>query len=306
MQTILYYLARGLVGGVQCLPLSWLAWLGRGLGTLGWWVDRPRRRLVAENLRLCFGAEKSLAELRALARENFQRVGEAGLCALKLAALDGARLRQCVAIVGMEKVRGFQEGAPRNVVGALGHFGNFELFAHLGKFVPGWQPVTTYRALKQPGLNRLLLEQRQRAGCLAFERRFESDGLRAALHGPRVMLGLLADQHAARTGLWLPFFGRACSTTRAPALLALRYQMPLHTAICYRLGPGRWRIEIGDEIPTHAGDQARSLAEIMTDVNRAFEAAVRRDPANWFWMHRRWRTPPASPPAALSNRPTTK
>ena len=27
----------------------------------------------------------------------------------------------------------------------------------------------------------------------------------------------------------------------------------------------------------------------MGDVNRAFEAAVRRDPANWFWVHRRWK-----------------
>ena len=27
----------------------------------------------------------------------------------------------------------------------------------------------------------------------------------------------------------------------------------------------------------------------MLDVNRAFEAAVRRDPANWFWVHNRWK-----------------
>jgi len=27
----------------------------------------------------------------------------------------------------------------------------------------------------------------------------------------------------------------------------------------------------------------------MLEVNRAFEAAVRRDPANWFWVHRRWK-----------------
>jgi len=27
----------------------------------------------------------------------------------------------------------------------------------------------------------------------------------------------------------------------------------------------------------------------MRDVNGAFETAVRRDPANWFWVHRRWK-----------------
>jgi lauroyl/myristoyl acyltransferase len=29
----------------------------------------------------------------------------------------------------------------------------------------------------------------------------------------------------------------------------------------------------------------------MRDVNSAFEKAVRRDPANWFWVHNRWKLP---------------
>jgi lauroyl/myristoyl acyltransferase len=32
----------------------------------------------------------------------------------------------------------------------------------------------------------------------------------------------------------------------------------------------------------------------MGDVNRAFEAAVRRDPANWFWVHKRWKPGPSA------------
>src|SRR2546422_7185218 len=35
--------------------------------------------------------------------------------------------------------------------------------------------------------------------------------------------------------------------------------------------------------------QARSTRAIMLDVNRAFETAARRDPANWFWVHNRWK-----------------
>jgi lauroyl/myristoyl acyltransferase len=34
---------------------------------------------------------------------------------------------------------------------------------------------------------------------------------------------------------------------------------------------------------------AALVADIMRDVNRAFENAVRRDPANWFWVHRKWK-----------------
>jgi KDO2-lipid IV(A) lauroyltransferase len=51
----------------------------------------------------------------------------------------------------------------------------------------------------------------------------------------------------------------------------------------------RWRIEVGDEIPTRENGRARSVETIMGAVNDAFEAAIRRDPANWFWVHRRWK-----------------
>jgi len=75
----------------------------------------------------------------------------------------------------------------------------------------------------------------------------------------------------------------------APAIFSLRYNCPLHTAICYRVKLGEWRIDVGDEIPTRINGVARSTADIMLDVNRAFELAVRRDPANWFWVHKRWK-----------------
>ena len=35
--------------------------------------------------------------------------------------------------------------------------------------------------------------------------------------------------------------------------------------------------------------QPRPTEEIAADVNRAFEAIIRRDPANWFWVHNRWK-----------------
>jgi KDO2-lipid IV(A) lauroyltransferase len=194
--------------------------------------------------------------------------------------------------VGAEKILPHQANqGPQSRVVAIGHFGNFELYAHFGQFVPAFQCATTYRALRQPALNRLMQSLRQRSGCRFFERRTEAAALKACMADTGLLLGLLADQHASRGALRLPFLGHDCSTSSAPAVFALRYRCPLHTAICYRVGPARWRIEAGDEIPTREGGEARSTREIMGDVNRAFEIAVRRDPANWFWVHDRWKQP---------------
>jgi KDO2-lipid IV(A) lauroyltransferase len=177
-------------------------------------------------------------------------------------------------------------------VAAIGHFGNFELYARFGQFAPAFRSATTYRGVRQPSLNRLLQSLRTRSGCVFFERRFEGQALRTFMKQPGVMLGLLADQHAGNAGLRLPFLGHDCSTSAAPAIFALRYGCALYTGICHRVGLARWRIEAGAEIPVREHGEARSTEAIMLEVNQAFEAAVRRDPANWFWVHNRWKPAP--------------
>jgi len=290
MDTLLYWPARSLIAMIQSLPLALVARLGRAGGALAFWLDARHRRVALKNLQMCFGDEKSPAEIRAIAKENFRRIGENFASAVKTAAMTPAQLQPHFAFTGAEKILPHEANAgPQSRIVAIGHFGNFELYARFGQFVPIFHCATTYRALNQPALNRLLQSIRERSGCRFYERRSEGKLMRAHMSGKGLLLGLLADQTEGRGGLRLPFFGHDCSTSTAPAIFALRYQCPLHTAVCYRVGLAKWEIEVGDEIPTRENGAPRSTAAIMRDVNRAFEVAVRRDPANWFWVHRRWK-----------------
>jgi KDO2-lipid IV(A) lauroyltransferase len=290
METLLYLVVRALIAFLQALPLTWVARLGRAFGALAWWLDARHRRVALDNLTLCFGREKSPAEIRAIASENFRRLGENYACAVKTTAMTPDEIRPSFTFTGAEKILKFEtEAGPQSRIVALGHFGNFELYARFGQFVPVFQCATTYRGLRQPTLNRLMKSLRDVSGCRFYERREEGAALKAAMTDTGLLLGLLADQHEGRGGVRLPFFGHDCSTSPATAIFALRYHCPLHTAICYRVGLGRWEIEVGDEIPTRGTDGPRTTEAIMLDVNRAFEIAIRRDPANWFWVHNRWK-----------------
>ena len=290
MDTVLYFVARTLVALLQALPLRLVARLGRAGGGLAYWLDARHRRVARRNLELCFGQEKSPDELRAIARENFRRIGENFASAVKTASMTPDQLRPHVDFVGAEKLLKCEPNCgPQSLIVAVGHFGNFELYPRFGQFVPEFQCITTYRGLKQASLNRLMQSLRERSGCHYFERRTESAALKSAMCDTGLLLGFLADQHAGDRGLRLPFFGQACSTSAASAIFALRYHCPLHTAICYRTSLAHWQIEVGDEIPTRANGQPRSVEDISRDINQAFEAAIRRDPANWFWVHNRWK-----------------
>ena len=93
MNTLIYWLGRALVALLQALPLTWVARLGRAGGVLAYWLDARHRRVALKNLTMCFGAQKSPAEIRALARENFRRIGENYASAVKTISMSFDELR---------------------------------------------------------------------------------------------------------------------------------------------------------------------------------------------------------------------
>ena len=288
MDSLLYAVVRAFVAFLQLLPLNVVARLGRAGGALAFHLDRRHRRVVRDNLTICFGNEKSPDEILQIARENFCRLGENYLRAIRTSAMTAAQLKPHVEFTGIDRLPQKNGDAPLpNVVVAIGHFGNFELYARFHDVRPDYQCATTYRALRQPVLNRLMQDLRGTSGCLFFERRTDGPLLRAAMNQGGIILGLLADQSSK--GLHAPFLGHDCNTGLAPAILALRYNADLYSAICYRVALAKWRVEVGEKIPTHADGHPRPSEVIIREMNLALETAVRRDPANWFWVHRRWK-----------------
>jgi len=285
METVLYLVARGLIALLQSLPLTLVARIGRAGGALAYWIDAWHRRVALANLKMCFGKEKSPEEIRAIARENYRRIGETYCCAVKTSVMTFQELLPHTEYVGAERLL-----PPRRIVNAGGHFGNFELYSRCKDVLPMYQCATTYRALNNPALNRLMTMLRDRSGVLLFERRTEGAKLRAFMQQPPCIVSFQIDQHGGANGLRLPFLGHDCSTNPSPAVFALRYHCDLFTGACFRTGLAKWRLELGEKIATHdENGNARTVEDIMRDILKIQEGYVRRDPANWFWVHRRWK-----------------
>jgi KDO2-lipid IV(A) lauroyltransferase len=113
------------------------------------------------------------------------------------------------------------------------------------------------------------------------------------------MVGILLDQNATRReGVFVPFFGRAASTSRSLALLALRTDTPIVPIFIRREGAGRHHVAIEPPLPPPlSNDLDRAVVELTARCTETIEAAVRRSPEQWLWSHDRWRT---RPPAATS------
>jgi len=293
METVYYFIARCVIGIASCLSLKWVAWCGRHAGAIAWHLDKRHRDVALQNLHASF-PEKNEGEIRKIARENFRRLGETYSCVLKAGRMKENEISEILTIEGYEEFENIlKENPEERIILAAGHFGNFELFSWLKLAAPSVrQWITTYRGLRQQKLTELLLDLRKASGVLYLERRAQGPQIRKAMEHPGVVLGLVADQHAGASGIRLPVFDRMASVNPAPAIMAKRYNCRLFPTACFRTSLGRWKIELGNEIPIRTNGKRRSTKDITLDIIAAHEEYIRRDPANWFWVHNLWKPNP--------------
>ncbi|HEY7203170.1 MAG TPA: lysophospholipid acyltransferase family protein [Methylomirabilota bacterium] len=119
-------------------------------------------------------------------------------------------------------------------------------------------------------------------------------GTLAGAVGPGLLLrpghavGVLLDQNATRTeGVSVPFFGVPASTSKGLALLALPTGAPVGPVFLRCEANGHHCMEVGPPVPPPADADVVAYA---ARFNQVLEAAVRRVPEQWLWMHDRWRT----------------
>jgi Kdo2-lipid IVA lauroyltransferase/acyltransferase len=268
------------------LPARLGLWLGRRVGDLAWIVLAPRRAVALDNLRLAFRAERGSGELRHIGRRSFQHLGMNLVEACVLMFRPSDVLLRRMEIDGLEHLKD-AVGQGRGVLLLTAHLGNWELLAAAHPLT-GLPLSVVLRPLDQPQLGRVVERLRRRTGAeLISKRRALRDVLDALRRGR--MVGILLDQNATRAeGIFVPFFGTLASTSRSLAVLALRTEAPVVPVFIRRLEDGRHLIEVRPLLPPPEGD----VVALTACFNETIEAAIRRAPEQWFWLHRRWKTRP--------------
>ena len=187
----------------------------------------------------------------------------------------------------------------RTVIMLGGHFGNWEaMIATFGLF--GYPMGLVARKLDNPYLHNWFVTTREATGHRLLLKQGGWDDIVQILEAGG-NLGLMCDQDAGKRGVFVPFFGRPASTFRSIALMALEHDALIIVGYGVRLPDeleSRWvGFEAGCEAvidvrEIEADDEVREITEKFTS---ALEAAIRRYPDQYFWIHRRWKTAPKLP-----------
>jgi KDO2-lipid IV(A) lauroyltransferase len=282
---------RALAAAVARLPAPVALAAGRRLGDLASLVLSGRRRTALANIDLAFPALPPLARRR-LAQHAWQHLG---MTLVELARLLGRPIDATLGeltVEGLEHVRAVMDEHGRALM-LTAHLGNWEYLTAAHRLM-GYPLAIVVRPLDSPVLDELAASIRRKTGAELIDKRGALRPVLDALRSGR-MVGVLLDQNATRReGVFVPFFGRAASTSRSLALLALRTRTPIVPIFIRRERAGLHRVVIEPALPLPlSNDLGRSVVELTARCTETIEAAVRRSPEQWLWFHERWRTRPS-------------
>lgn len=297
MSSWIAYFAYRLVETIARLLPAPMAWrMGAALGWVALWLSPRYRRLVTRNLTIAFGEEMSPEEIRKLVKKHMVYLGGNFVAGMKMPFMKPEHISRYLEIEGFEGLSRSQ-GRGTGGVYVLMHMGNWEILTQSSFILKGTQSGGLYQPLHNKPLNAHVLRLRQRTGSKLFNRQ---EGYHAPVDFVKKnnILAVLADQRAGESGVWCPFFGRLASTTTLPALVAKRAGAPMYPVGVITTGPGRWKAVFGPELPVLS--KVNSPEEAAAEMNLALEKIIRLSPADWFWVHNRWKTP--NPEFLLANK----
>ena len=286
--------ARFLLGTLwllQHLPLAVQALLGRGLGLLLWALATDRRRVACRNLELCL-PEMPGPERAALVRSHFQWLGRSLLERGLLWYAPPERLRRLIHVEGDVTLA---ERSERPVMWLVPHFMALDVAGSATQLFQGQKVSSIYQSQSNPVFDAAMRDGRTRFGQgQIFSRSDTALPLVRAIRRGFAFFNLPDMDFGIKDAAFVPFFGVPAATLLAPSKLARSLRMAVQPVVAEMLPGGQgYRVRFLPPWTDWPTDDPVADARRM---NEWIESEVRRNPAQYLWVHRRFKTRPPGEP----------
>jgi KDO2-lipid IV(A) lauroyltransferase len=260
---------------------------GGALGLVAYYLLPKERTRALTHLAMAF-PEKDRAWIRQMSRRCFVHLGK---CLLEVMLMTPRRLEKIIDFQGEEALRAAVD-LGKGVIYVTGHIGNWELMGHA---VAARYNLSVVAAPIEPEqLNDMIVGLRAGMGVRTIlrSRPGASRELVRVFKENRIM-GILIDQDTDVESAFVDFMGRAAWTPTAAASMALKFGAPVIFGYVHRGKDNRHSINIEGPLELiQTGDRDKDIISNTAMLTKMMEQAIRNNPEQWVWMHRRWRRQP--------------
>jgi len=253
-----------------------------------------QKRIALESLEFAFGKEKTPLELERIIRDCFTFMAKS---AVELMFLFDKPLilKKRVTLVGRENLdNALARGCGVILVSA--HFGNFPLL--LGRLaVEGYTAGGIMKPMHDARVEKIFLEKRKKFGVKTIYSQPRNVCVNNTIQALRnnELIFIPIDQNFGTGGVFVNFFGRDAATAAGPVVFAQRTGAALLPCFIVRQPDDTHEIIFEPEVNLQEGKDAQDTILIniqkLTDI---IEVYIRKYPAEWGWIHRRWKSRPSA------------
>lgn len=283
------HLALACLWLLHWLPLPLLGRIGDGLGMLLYRLARSRRHVTLANLKACF-PDQPQAERRQLAQRHFRAYARSILERGVLWWAPESRLRRLIVV---DPPLPEQAIRSRPAILLCPHFVSLDVAGvAVTLTMPG---CSVYARQSNRVFDEALRRGRSRFHPVAlFDR---SQGVKPVIQAMRRGLPFFMCpdmDFGSRDAAFVPFFGVPAATLTAPARIAALTGAAVIPVVATMLpGYRGWKVSFLEPWEDYPGPDMVAATRRM---NAFIESRVALAPAEYFWVHRRFKTrPPGTP-----------
>lgn len=282
-------LTRGLNIIFHFIPIEADLWMGRSIGRIAFAFNKKRRLIAYANLKAAFAKDKSPEELRAITKDVYVNLVQTFSEIASLTKVNKDYVNRYVEVVNMERIENAAKSG-RGTMLLTAHFGDWEL-SSLVSALKGFPITVLAREQKMKRLNELLNRLRESKGCKVVRKGMSTKNILRELYR-KSMVGILSDQDAGKNGTFVNFFGRPTSAHIGPFEIAKHTDSIILPNFIVRTNGPFHKLYLEEYIDVRRSEGRGGLIDGLQRYMALLEKYIRKYPAQWLWLHKRWKSTP--------------
>ena len=267
------------------LPFFVLYGISNFLYFLGYRILGYRKKVVRENLALCFPG-KSQEELLSIEKKFYHHLFDVIVETIKGFTISQRELnKRYVLKKNPDLDRLYSEN--RKILGVMTHKGNWEWAILSGPTVLKVKTFGVYKKLSNGAMENFIKAKRSRFGSIPIPMEKIYFTLREEKELPFVS-AFLSDQNPAspKNAHWTQFLGRDTAFMPGYAIIAKKMEMAVISTKVEKIKRGYY--EVSTVLVAENAAEMRK-EEIMDRTCKIMEEDILAQPEYWLWSHRRWK-----------------
>lgn len=263
--------------------------LGAALSWLFPKLAKRRTHIVRTNLRLCF-PEADDTQIETWVKRNIRLTTQSFIDRGVLWYGSPEKIQEISRLTGFDNLQSLLDTKAPVIILAPHFIGLDTAATVLTSVVP--EGCTMYKSQRDPAMDALIRKGRARFNIVHLLSRKE--GFRGLVRFLKkgIPLYYLPDMDFGRNeSIFVPFFNIQAATLPSTAQIAKMFNAKVTPVVTYLdIDTGIYHIEQLPALENFPGEE--SIEEATARINRLLEEWIRKDPAQYYWVHRRFKTRP--------------